>query len=234
VPLKDLTVNTAELTEKWIEEIISPYVKFDVTQKRVVFLPEAAKLPVKPKVLVFLVALQGWPFVSEEGVPTSAKPAQIEESLNIQGGTLRPALKELKDSNFVSVSGQSYSVSPAALPAIKEVVEKRANGVPGSRNGTSSRSRKSARSSSSKATSGASSQPSKNAEFLNRQVAEGFFDEPKVLADVVQRFHEYGLTVQKGTISPLLLKAVRAEKLQRKKVKAEKGKEVWTYESVTK
>jgi hypothetical protein len=227
MPLKDLTVNTAELTEKWIEDIVAPYVNYDVEEKRIILRPSAASLPAKKKVLIYLVALRGWPFI-EEGVPTSAKPGQIGEALGIQGGSLRPVLKDLKDSNFVSVSGQSYSVSLAALSSVKEQVETHNGRTRDRKTGTSAKRKKSTRNEG-KASSKASSTSSRNREFFDREVAAGFFDEPKVLADVVERFHENGLTVHRGIISPLLLKAVRAGDLRRKKAEI-KGRRVWAYE----
>jgi hypothetical protein len=233
VPLRDLAVNTAELQEEWIEEIITPYVNYDVESKRIVLLPATTSLPARAKILVYLVALRGWPFVTEDEVPSSAKPAQIGEDLGIQGGSLRPVLKNLKDSRYVAVNTQGYSVSLPALPSIKEEIERSANRTRGSGGATSSKRRTSARKPGKASNGGqpAAKRSGKNAEFFHRQIAEGFFDEPKILGDVVERFHENGLTVHRGTVSPLLIKAVRSEELRRKKSKF-KGRDVWAYESV--
>lgn len=228
MPLKDLRVNTAELAEKWVEEIVAPYVNYDVDSKRIILLPASASLSNKKKVLVFLAALQGWPFITEEAIPVEATPAQVGEALNIQGGTLRPVLKELKDSNLVSVNGRTYSISVAALLSIKKEVS--VDSIEPNDPQVSKSVGRKPKGSSNKGAKRKIKASGGNTEFLNKEIAGGFFDEPKVISDVVNRFHETGRIVHKGVVSPLLLKAVKAEKLQRRKSEA-KGRKVWVYET---
>lgn len=231
MPLKDLATNTAELTERWVEEIVAPYVNYDVEDKRVILLPAASSLSSKKKVLIFLTALRGWPFLTEDAVKASATPAQIGEGLNIQGGTLRPVLKELKDANFVSANGREYAVSVAALPYIKEEVVRSVNESGSSQTAESTKgksAKKSGKGSAKKTKSSIGA--GGNTEFLNREITEGFFDDPKVISDVLNRFHETGRIVQKGVVSPLLLKAVKGEKLRRRKSEVN-GRSMWMYET---
>ncbi len=232
MPLRDLAVNTDELEERWIEEIVEPYVNYDVDKENLILLPKASSLSTRAKVLLYLVALKGWPYLTDNKVSVSAKPAQIGNELGVHGGTLRPALKELKDARLVSMDGQAYEISIPALPNVKAEIEKSASRSQESRGGASRKksSSKSSGQSSNDKSSGTVKQR-RNAEFFDRQVAEGFFNEPKILADVVERFHEYGLTVHKGTVSPLLIKAVRGDQLRRKKSRID-GREMWAYESV--
>ena len=122
--LKDLTLAKAQLTEKQIEELVADYVRYDVDDKSIILMPQAAHLPNRCKVLVYLTAIQGWPFVSHEAVPTDSTPAQIEEALNIPGGTLRPLLKDLKESHLIAVHGRTYSIKTAALSTIRGEIQR--------------------------------------------------------------------------------------------------------------
>jgi hypothetical protein len=123
MPLKDLTVKGTVLREKQVEELVSDYVRYDPDAKEIVLLPATHSLKNKAKILIYLVALQGWPFVTKDPVPTDATPASLEHALHIQGGTLRHALKELKDSHMILVKGRSYSIHPVALTHIKDAIQ---------------------------------------------------------------------------------------------------------------
>jgi hypothetical protein len=84
--------------------IVSQYVHYDVDEKQVVLTPAGVALEVRKKLLVYLVALQGWPFVIQETVPTDASPGEIATHLGLPGGTVRPILMQLADSSPVGVS----------------------------------------------------------------------------------------------------------------------------------
>jgi len=122
MPLKDLTIKGTVLLEKQVEELVSDYVRYDPEAKEIVLLPAANSLKNRAKVLLYLVALQGWPFVTKDPVPTDATPASIEHALHIPGGTLRPILKGLKAAHMVVAKGRSYRIQPAALTHIKDAI----------------------------------------------------------------------------------------------------------------
>lgn len=122
--LKDLVVSNAVFSEEIIEDLIARYARYDPDANRVILLPDATALSHRQRIAVYLVALAGWSFlVPEGGPPTSAKPAEIEAALNIAGGTVRPILKEFKDSRMVQVADGRYSVNPATVTHLREVIE---------------------------------------------------------------------------------------------------------------
>lgn len=59
-------------------------------------------------------------------------------------------------------------------------------------------------------------------------ISEGFFDEPRVIGDLQTRFHEAAIIVPQTSLSPLLVRLVRAGQLTRKKQEVG-GKPLWTY-----
>ena len=137
--LKDLLISHDELTEQQIEELIEPYVRFDPITKAVVLLPSATALSNRQRVIAYLIALRGWPFVlPDDPPPTSCAPAELEAALQIAGGTLRPILKELKDNRLLQVSEGRYSANPVTFPFLKEQFEV---GRPGARSTGSQRKR---------------------------------------------------------------------------------------------
>jgi hypothetical protein len=235
--LKDLIAQKGALTESAIEEIVSEYVRYDPESKTIAFIPGAANLPNKAKVLVYLVALQGWPFVSDDAISIDAKPGSIEEYLGIPGGTLRPILKELKDRHVIAERNGRYFVRPVSLSAIKSELT-----ASGQDAGSHSRRRRkrdqgntaeafgSTDSTRPKSTQGSARKSGGLSARFNKWIDDGFFKEPKTLADVQRRFHKEGEIVPQSTVSPYLLSAVRSGRLTREEEKRD-SKRVWTYQT---
>jgi hypothetical protein len=233
--LKDLTVAKSELTEKQVEDIVADYVRYDPGVKGIMFLPAAASLSNRSKTLVYLVALQGWPFITDESITTEATPAQIEDSVHIHGGTLRPILKSLKDSHLISARGRAYSVPSAALTNIKAEITGAGKAQP------HFRARAKAESADSPIKHGGTStgtgklrkqpkQGESKAETFEKMVLVGFFGKPRTASEVKEQFHKHGHIVLLSTVPQYLLKAIRDKKLDRDK-KDVNGKNVWVYET---
>ena len=232
--LKDLIASKASLAEDVIEEIVSEFVRFDPDHKAVVFTPKAHGLSTKARVLIYLVALQGWSFVVDDPVPADAKPSEITEHTGIAGGTLRPVLKELKDRHIIVQRGGRYSVRSVALQAIKSELG-------GSAINSTKPNRKSKLradhdgESESEPPSEATGKRGRRSSGINKLGEEfdalingGFFNKQKTLADVQQHFHKRAMIVPQTSMPPYLLKAVRSGQLERDKIEVN-GRAVWAY-----
>lgn len=235
--LRDLIASKASLAEDVIEEIVSEYVRFDTDEKAVFLTPESDGLSNKAKALVYLVALQGWPFVIDDVVPVDAKPADIEKQTGIPGGTLRPILKELKDGRIVIEKGGHYSVLSSALRTIKAELESSRGAVTRRRKGkagrdvapaTDHRANVEVPEQGAKKRARRSSSSTNAAESFGSWIDAGFFDKPRTLSDVQKRFHQEAMIVPRTSIPGYLLKAVRSRRLVRQKANVN-GKNVWAY-----
>ena len=232
--LKDLVAPKSALTEAAIEEVVSEYIRYDPESKEVHFLPAAAGLSGKSRVLVYLVALQGWPFVTSDPVITEARPADLESRLHIPGGTLRPMLKALKERHLIAAGSEGYTVRPAALPAIKVELSSAGQGT-GDRPRRSPRPRRRTTGDEAPAVTSKSSRRPKGSPLADRfdqWIEDGFFDDPKTLADVQRKFHKEGFVLPQTSIPKYLLRALHGNRLTRDEA-AINNKKVWVYQRKT-
>lgn len=227
--LKDLVAQKAALTEEAIETIVADYVRFDTDEMEIVFTPEFSELSNKAKILVYLVALQGWPFVTKDALETTAKPSEIADLLVIPGGTLRPILTGLRDRHFITSKGGAYSVRAGQFAGVKSEIEGAVRSSPAVRKGKRKSSKKRPRK---KTTEGSSRSIRKNAglgERFDKIVAEGFFDEGKTARDLQERLHEETVMVSTSALPPYFIKAVDKDKTLKRKKQEVDGRKVWVY-----
>jgi hypothetical protein len=246
--LKDLIAQKSALTEEAIEYLVKNYVRYDPDELDVAFTPEFASLGNKAKVLVYLVAVQGWEYVIDGPLAVETKPADLEEKLGITGGSLRPLLKDLKDRHLVVSKGTGYSVRPSHLAAVKRELDTR--GVSSVSQARPRRSVKKGKSSPVEITPTLGSVPGRKGEnsvvpqskrrkvangvdlsqIFNQWISDGFFNAPKTLRDVQNRFHEEAILIPQTSVPKYLLRGVRGGRLARKKQQVGK-KEVWIYQT---
>lgn len=223
MPLKDLVAKKSEIAESVIETIVSKYVRYYTDTQEIGFTPEAADLSNENKVLVYLVALLGWRYVIDSPPVVSTKPADLEKALGIAGGTLRPLLKNLKDTHLIAPNAEGYSVREGNLEAIAAAIsgEKKASQRKIAARPKEAKPKKDG--AATKRSSGNSIAPK-----LDAWIREGFFKTPRTLRAVHERLHEQGVIAQQTSVSGPLLKAVQQGRVTRRKI-SEDGKEVWAY-----
>jgi hypothetical protein len=251
--LKDLIAEKGALDEAAIERIVEPYVRYDVDAMEVHFMPAFAALSNKAKILVYLVALQGWRFVTDDPMPSDARPADIEAATGIPGGSLRPVLRGLSENHHVSEKDSRYSVRGTSLSAIEaelnggeeRVVVRRQrpsgrNSVKGTgateaaeeTDGTATVTvpgeEDAAADGGAKKSRKVGSKTGNVAATFERWINEGYFDEPRTLSDVQKRFRKEAIMVPQTSLPGYFLAAVRKGRLTRDEVEAN-GKTVWAY-----
>jgi len=238
--LKDLVAQKSALAEEAIEAIIKDYVRYDPEERDIAFTPEFAALGNKAKILVYLVAIQGWSFVVDEPVTVETKPADLDEKLGIPGGSLRPILKDLKDRHLVASKGAGYSVRASSLAAIQRELEQRAGAPAPTRRRKPTKRTKPATTDEGPAEVEAPKPDAKGdrkrasgsdlGDTFRGWIAEGFFDTPKTLSAVQSRFHEEAILIPRTSIPKYLLTGVRTKSLSRVKEDVN-GKQLWVYQT---
>jgi hypothetical protein len=250
--LKDLVAEKGALDEAAIERIVKPYVRYDIDAKEIHFAPAFAGLSHKAKILVYLVALQGWPFVVDEMMPTDARPADIEAAIGIPGGSLRPILRGLTENHRVAERDSRYSVRGASFPSIEEelnggeervLVQKRRPGKNANGDRTiheddestgdvSTAQNEAVADGGGKKSRKVGSKTGNVAATFERWINEGYFDELRTLSDVQKRFRKEAVIVPQTSLPTYFLAAVRKGRLTRDEVETN-GKTVWGYATAT-
>ena len=230
--LKDHTTDSAKLSEEQIEGIISGYIKYDPGRSSVVLLPKARELPAEKRILLFLVALRGWPYLVKDNTPPeSAKPAQIVQATNVPGGTVRPTLRALVDANLLSYHHGQYEAPAHNLALIAEMLSGSASSAVRSRvrNGkpkkvtknTFEDEKKDKRTGRNKLSLG---------EAFQKLVDEGWFRGGKTTSQLQETLKERTIYVPMTRLPVYLIGAYRSNKLDRHQEVREGNKKVWVYE----
>lgn len=233
--LKDLVTDYRQVAEETIEKIVSAYVRYDAGTRRIVLTPQSRQLGNDARVLVYLVAVLGWQYVLDEEWSPPTKPADIESELGIAGGTLRPILKKLKDAHLLAVVGGHYRAQVANLDSIEQAIAgdlpktavRRTPPRAAARGGQAADDSDPADNSRQKKKRGASGALKA---FLLKWIADGFFNEPRTLTNLLERYHEHGVIAKQTSLSGLVLDAVREGLLARTRADVG-GKQVWVYAS---
>jgi hypothetical protein len=228
--LKDLVADHRKIAEEAIERIVASYVRYDPAAYKIIWTPQGKSLGSDGRVLVLLVAVLGWQYVLDDSRDFPTKPADLEGELGITGGTLRPILKKLKDLHLLAVVDGHYRVQIGNIDAIEASIAGETSRIRGK-----GRARKPARIKL-EGSDGDRLDPKKKSRntsgqlkmFLTKWAGDGFFNEPKTLTNLLERYHEHGMITKQTSLSGLMLQAVREGLLTRAKIELD-GKQVWAY-----
>jgi hypothetical protein len=235
VALKDLVIDYRQVAEETIEKIVSPYIHYDAGARKIVLTPQSKSLGNEARVLVYLVAVLGWQYVLDEEWKPPTKPADLENELRIVGGTLRPILKNLKDAHLVAVLDGHYRAQSANLDSIELAIAGEMPRTAARRpTRTPQRAARGGQTTEESDPPGDLRQRKKRGTsgqlkaLLLKWRADGFFNEPRTLADLFGRYHEHGVIAKQTSLSGLVLGAVREGLLTRTRADVG-GKQVWLY-----
>lgn len=232
--LKDLVVDRAALTEQAIENIVKTRAMYDATSREIVLAPSMHDMGPAQKILLYLVANLGWPFLDPTLLPLPAKPGDLERALGIPGGTVRRVLPELRSQRLVRSDDQAnYEIQIANIEAVRRVIEGSEKPMAPRRTSTGNRTqpvnevRQKVDGVAQKKTPG--KRPSgKLRSIIQELIDDGFFDQKRSVAHVSDRYRELGNMSPSRTISLQLLRAVRAKHLARHSTQGGKGG--WEYQ----
>jgi len=216
VALKNLTVEKSKLTEDAIESVVKDYIRYDPDALEIVVLPKFSNLDSRRKVLVYLAAVRGWPFVTEQPPDEGAKPAEIERHTRIQGGTLRPILKKLKDTNVVAKRSGKYVLPNHNISLVAEMLSQHS---PAPAKQTDRKKPSGLRSGSKRTKKKSAKKHAGPGGLVQDLLRKGYFTNGRLLKDVQQRLAGKGFHYPPTSLSGVMQRLVQQELLHREKVK---------------
>lgn len=229
--LKDHTIDSSKISEEQIETIISGHVKYDPSRKTVVLLPDTQKFSNEKRILLYLTALQGWKFVMSKEAPTvEASPQEVSQRTGIPGGSVRPILGALVDRGILGKQKGKYFMPPHNLGVVQDAITSSDRGGFITSGSAVNNKRKNGKKTSPKGKTGKNNVKTKPslASGFSSLVEGDWFTRGKTLNELKDKLDEMTIFPPQGQLPHYLLRAYRAEQLDRKK-ENRGGKTVWVY-----
>ena len=113
----DNDVNADELFE-----LLSPFIKINKTTKNIIFLDPAHEMPLKNKMILFLLAKKVL-FLLGQSESDRVKPRDLIEETGIPKGSVLPTLKNLKEKKgggLISSDAEGYYITSYQITKIKK------------------------------------------------------------------------------------------------------------------
>jgi hypothetical protein len=227
--LKDHIIDSSKVAEEQVEAIIDGKIKYDSKNQDIVLLPEAKGLSNDKKILVYLAALRGWPFLVKENTPLEdASPMEITYGTGIPGGSVRPLLRALEDRKMVTVKKGRYHLPSHNFATVSAILAGK-NLSPG-RVSTAKASVHKEKKASKKQNGKRAARGNKPtlAEGFTELLADSWFKGGKNINQLKEKLDEMTVFPPLSQLPWHLLKAYRDGRLTRLK-ESRGGKKVWIY-----
>lgn len=121
--LRDLIVQKQDVTDELLEIVLEKYARLVDEEREVRLTPEAEGLLIKQKVLLYLAGMYAWDIIEEKKESTPINNSQIENSLKIEGNTLRPILKSFRDSGEIEQKDGGSIITYKGVETLKKIDE---------------------------------------------------------------------------------------------------------------
>ncbi len=228
--LKDHVADSTKIKEEEIEAIVADFLKYDPPHKVVVLMPRAQELSVEKKVLLHLVALRGWKFVSskEDAPPSSATPKEIEQVTGVKGGTLRPALRALVQSKMLESKKGCYEIPVHNFGRVREVMAGKGSSITVSTATSSKEITKGKEKTSSKSVKKKAGNKPSLSEAIKKLIEAQWFKSGKTTAQLQKKLQDEAINVPMTRLPVYLIKAIYDDGLKRNKETVD-DKKVWVY-----
>lgn len=228
--LKDHTIDSSKISEEQIENIITGNVKYDPARKTVVLLPNTRSFSNEKRVLLYLTALLGWPFVTDEDVPEgAASPQEVSKRTNVPGGSVRPLLGALTEKQIIGKQQGKYFLPSHNLGLVQEALSTDGVGLSTSfvKGSKKSKPAKPSKSNQKNSNSKTKAKPSL-ADSFSKLLDENWFNGGKTTSQLKDKLDEMTVFPPMTQLPHYLLKSCRAGILERKKEEVG-DKKVWVY-----
>jgi len=213
--LEDLIIDHKQISKELLEKLLAGRTELIKENEGVNLTRISNNYSNKTRVLLYLCGKKAWELLSSNKVNASIE--ELQKNLGITGNTIRPILKELKDSYQAESEKGKYRILPKGVFELEKTIEhedgkERINKTKPQKGDKSSR------------------QVSKS-EYINKLHNEGYFKEPRKMTDIMNELKKLGVSIKLTSLPPYLLPLVRKRKLNREQITEGKRK-VWVYRSI--
>jgi len=213
--LEDLIIDHKQISKELLEKLLKGRVELIRENKGVNLTRLGNGFSNKIRVLLYLCGKKAWELLVSEEIRSSIE--ELEKNLGIKGNTLRPILKELKDSYRVETEKGKYRILPKGVFELEGGLQQEPEQTKAL---SKSNVRKESKSSRGISTSA----------YINKLHNEGYLKTPKKMSDIMNELKKRGVTIKLTSLPPYLLSLVRKGNLVREQI-IEGKRKIWVYKS---